>query len=283
MTQEQDGPLRILVVVAHPHDFTHCSGTCGIHAANGDAVTLVTVTDGSLTHNEKLHDELMKPEVERDPAVINQSPQDYAAIKAAEIRQICGLFGVEDVRILTWPQPFRLEQVPKAVDALQEIILEVRPHVLITQRPYYSGRQGLASMARDDHNETAIAVLEAKGLASIPNSATKVRPHSIAATYYMGVYFMPDEIDFYVDISAWYDQRVQAEMLFKSQSQTEAFARKRVEIGAGTMGWSAHTAYAEGFVRAEPEVLPSIIVPHTALARAAGLREDQLKRVAGEL
>jgi hypothetical protein len=23
--------LRILVVVAHPHDFVHCSSTCGIH------------------------------------------------------------------------------------------------------------------------------------------------------------------------------------------------------------------------------------------------------------
>lgn len=32
-------PLRLMVVVAHPHDFTHCAGTCGIHASRGDAVS----------------------------------------------------------------------------------------------------------------------------------------------------------------------------------------------------------------------------------------------------
>ena len=28
--------MRILVVQAHPHDFTFCGGTCGIHVARGD-------------------------------------------------------------------------------------------------------------------------------------------------------------------------------------------------------------------------------------------------------
>ena len=28
--------LKFLCVVAHPHDFTHCAGTMGIHHANGD-------------------------------------------------------------------------------------------------------------------------------------------------------------------------------------------------------------------------------------------------------
>ena len=45
-------PLRFLVVVAHPHDFTHCSGTCGIHINMGDSVTVVTMTDGGMKHNE---------------------------------------------------------------------------------------------------------------------------------------------------------------------------------------------------------------------------------------
>ena len=51
-------PLRLLVVSAHPHDFTHCAGTCGIHTARGDSVTVVSVTSGAYTHNEELHDEL---------------------------------------------------------------------------------------------------------------------------------------------------------------------------------------------------------------------------------
>ena len=63
----QDQSLRFLVVKAHPHDFTHCAGTCGIHAAQGDSITVVSMTNGVGTHNEKLHDELLKPEAEQDP------------------------------------------------------------------------------------------------------------------------------------------------------------------------------------------------------------------------
>jgi len=99
----------------------------------------------------------------------------------------------------------------------------------------------------------------------------------------MGVYFTHDEIDFYVDISEWKEQRVQAEILFRSQGHTEAFARKRIEIGAGNMGWHAGTQYAEGFVRAAPELLPRLIVPESALRRASEPRKNHLKRLVGKL
>ena len=274
-------PLRILVVVAHPHDFTHCAATCGIHAARGDTVTLVTVTSGAQTHNERLHDELMKPESERDPLVVNQGPEEYAEIKAAEVRRVCGLFGVTDVRIMQWPQPFRIENCPGVVVDLRQVFYDVRPHVLITQKPYYNARNGMALMARDDHNETAIAVLEARGLASMPNYETRERPHTTAVTYYLGVYFTREEIDFYVDITEWRDKRIEAEVMFESQGQFDEFARKRVEIGAGSAGWHAHVGYAEAFVRAEPEVLPDLRVPETALRRAEEPREAGLRRMAG--
>ena len=274
-------PLRILVVVAHPHDFTHCAATCGIHAARGDSITVVTVTSGARTHNERLHDELLKPEAERDPAVLAQGPEEYARIKADEVRNVCGLFGVTDVCILQWPQPFRLESSPGAVDELRRIFHDVRPHVLITQKPYYDARHGMANMTRDDHGETAIAVMEAKGLAAMPDHETRERPHTVAATFYLGIYFTREEIDFYVDISEWRDKRVQAETLFASQGQFEEFARKRVEIGAGTAGWYAQVAYAEGFVRAEAETLGELRVPELALLRAEEPRQESLRRKSG--
>ena len=281
MTQEQQS-LRILVVKAHPHDFTHCSGTCGVHTARGDSVTVVSVTDGVNTHNERLHDELMKPEKERDATIINQTPEEYAEVKAKELYQVCALFGVTDVRFLGYPQPFRVDKTPEVVEMLRDIIYDVHPHVLITQRPYFSGPHGMGSAARDDHTETAIAVHEATGLAATPDYIRRQTPHTIAATYYPGVYFMPDEIDFYVDITGWKEQRIQAEILFSSQGHTEAFARKRVEIAAGQMGWAAGREYAEGFARARPEVLPHIIVPKSALERASEPHEKHLRRVSGE-
>lgn len=283
MQEKEKKQLRILVVVAHPHDFTHCAGTCGIHTTTGDSVTVVSVTNGVNTHNELLYDELLKPNKDRDARIINQTAQEYAEVKAMEFREVCALFGVSDVRILPFPQPFRLQNTPEAVEALQGIIYDVRPHVLITQRPYFSGPHRLASGMRNDHDETAFAVLEAVGMAATPDYATKQKPHSIAATYYMGVYFTHDEIDFYVDISEWKEQRVQSEMLFRSQGHTEAFAHKRIEISAGNMGWHAGTQYAEGFVRAAPEVLPRLIVPELALKRASEPRKNHLKRLSGEL
>ena len=278
-----DQKLHFLVVVAHPHDFTHCAGTCGIHVQRGDSVTVVCVSDGANTHNERLHDELLKPAEQRDPAIIDQTFEDYARIKEDEFRKVCALFGVTDVRIFPFPDhPFIADQHPGAVEKIRDVILEIRPDVLIAHRPYLAGPNAFVSAQHNDHVESTLAALEGASLAARPNIKTKQQPHTIAATYYMGVYFMPNEIDFYVDITDWYDQRVEAEILFASQSHTSAFARKRAEIGAGTMGWCCGVGYAEGYVRSRADLLPRIIVPEIALQRAAEPRVNRMNRIAGE-
>ena len=274
--------LKFLVVTAHPHDFTHCSGTCGIHAEMGDEVTVVSVTGGGHTHNEKLHDELLKPEGERDRSVTEQSADDYTATKEDELRRVCAIFGVKDVRVLDFPdKPFK--NTPEVVEALRKVILEVRPDVLIPQSPFLEGTKGLPRAAHDDHLETAFATIEAQDLASIPTFGSTETPHTIAATYYPGVYFQPDEIDFYVDISAWTERRVQAEATFASQAQSPTFARRRVEIHTGYQGWRGGTAAAEGFVRSGPETVSHITVAASALRRAREPKQNHIKRMSGEL
>ena len=282
MTQEQDGPLRILVVVAHPHDFTHCSGTCGIHAANGDAVTLVTVTDGSLTHNEKLHDELMKPEAERDPAIINQGAGDYSAVKAKELEEACAIFGITDVRILGFPQPYRVSLFPESITALREVIMETRPHVMITQSPHLTSRNGMAVRMPDDHEETAFMSLEARSRAATATPGDTVAPHTIAAIYYPGVYYQNDEFDFVVDISDWFEKRVAAEDKYRSQGHYPAWSRKRMEVSLGNVGWFAGTMYGEGFVRDKSELVSRITVAESALRRASEPVGDHYERIVGE-
>ena len=105
----------------------------------------------------------------------------------------------------------------------------------------------------------------------------------MALTYYLGAFFETDEIDFYVDISAWAEKRVEAEALFATQGHTEAFARKRIEVDAGRAGWACGTQYAEGFVRRDPDLFDELPVPARALQKARGKRMDQLRRMAGEL
>ena len=112
-----DPKLRILGVNAHPHDFTHYAGTLGIHASQGDEVTVVSVTPGVNVHNERLADELRKPPEERDPAVMNETPEQYVDIKLDELKRACAVFGITDVRMLDFPEPFRLSTSPEAIQA----------------------------------------------------------------------------------------------------------------------------------------------------------------------
>ncbi len=266
--------LRLLVVVAHPHDFVHCSGTCGIHTSVGETVTVVSVTSGTSTpHNESLAIEQAKPAEEQDPAIINKTPEQFAAEKTEELRKAAALFGITDVRVLAFPDhPFFWSKHPEAIEQLRDIILEVRPHVLITQSPYTSRPNmrpyGLSSGAHNDHNDTAYAVLEARALAQAPRHGATQRPHKIAATYYLGVYFEQSQIDFAVDITDWYEQRVQAEAMYVSQGHTEARARRTIDVSVGNVGRHSGTTYAEQFVRERLELLPHIVVPESALRAA---------------
>ena len=152
-------------------------------------------------------------------------------MKEQEFRQVCALFGCTDARILPFKdKPFKKSD--EAVEAVRNIIYETRPNVLITQSPYLTGHHDRPVGAHNDHTDTAFTVMEAQMLASLPDYERQEQPHRIATTLYPGVYFMDNQIDFYVDVSEWAEQRVQAEMLFDSQGHTEAFSKKRIEISA---------------------------------------------------
>ena len=250
--------------------------------AQGDEVTVVSVGRGVYTHNERLHAELMKPPGERDRPVLDEGPEDYTEVKATELREACAVFGIEDVRILGAEEPFRVAKSPDTVEELRDIILELRPHVMITQSPYFSGHHRLQSGAVDDHSEVAHASLEARDLAGTVRYGSEAPPHRIAATYFPGVYFERDQYDFYVDVTDRFEQRVEAEMAFRSQGHTDEFARRRMSVTLGNIGWYAGTMYAESFVRERPEVLPKIIVADRSLERATELPSEHIRRISGQ-
>ena len=277
MTQPK---LRFLGVVAHPHDFTHFAGTLGIHTAIGDSATVVAMTAGVRTHNEKLSTELMKPVAEQDPEIINQSEDDRAAEKIDELRRAGALFGVTDVRVLGYPdKPFMLERNPEAIDELRDIILEVRPHIVISQSIFTSGRG--RSGVPNDHTETAYATAQAMGMASLPKMGSGQAPHNVAVTLYPGVYFNKDEWDFIIDISDWSEQRVQAEETYISQGHTPEWSRKRIDLQVGEAGWSAGTLYAEGFVRASPELLTRITLSDASLNKETETALGHMEAITG--
>jgi len=274
--------LRILSVNAHPHDFTHYAGTLGIHVADGDTATVVSMTGGASTHNLKLAEEMAKPQENRDQKLIDQINKEYTNQKADELRSACNIFGITDVRILPYADKlFTLEKNPGAVDALRDIILDVRPHIMITQSPYLTGRKGHKLGARDDHSETGFASIEARMLAGIARYEDSRPTHKIPATFFPGVYFEHDEWDFVVDITDFFDKRVQAEATYISQGHTPEWSRKRMEVTLGNAGWYSGTQYAEGFVQEKPFRMPKIILPDSVLSEAGETEAVRHTRMVG--
>jgi LmbE family N-acetylglucosaminyl deacetylase len=274
--------LRILSVNAHPHDFTHHAGTLGVHVADGDTATVVAMTGGAATHNQKLAEEMAKPLEDRDPDLIERINREYTDQKAGELRAACGFFGITDVRILPYADKlFTLEKNPGAVDALRDIILDVRPHVMITQSPYLDSHRGRKLGARDDHSETGFASIEARMLAAVPRYEDTRPTHRIAATFFPGVYFERDEWDFVVDITDFFEKRVQAEATYLSQGHTPEWSRKRMEVTLGNAGWYSGTQYAEGFVQEKPFLVPKISLPESVLREAVETEAARHARMVG--
>ena len=287
MCNEQNAheKLRILAIVAHPHDFTHCSGTCGVHVRLGDEVTVVTLMNGRKMHNEKYYDELKKPVCEQNPDIVNMSLEEYGKQKEQEFIKGVELFGITDIRILHAPEPFRFFKSPEYAEEVAKIILDVRPDIVITQSPYIDEndfqRNHMANLVLDDHSQVAIAVHEGLYIASVPNHETKVVPHRVAMVIYMGVYFNRDRVDFYVDISDFVEQRIMAEAMFDSQGHTYEYAKKSIERTVGGQGSMSRMAYSEGFVRSTFEVCEKIPISPLSLRRAKESALAALKRIEG--
>ena len=242
-------PMRILVVVAHPHDFTHMSGTCGKHAGRGDRVTVVSVTGGATTHNEPLEQELRKPKEQQDRAIVNETVQQYATRKRTELENACRIFGITDVRVLPFADQF-LRPSDELDRAIVQIILAVRPHILLTHMPHTIASRGRIHQGANDHVEAGAAVERACQLAATPDPDSNVKPHRIVKTFYMGVEW-PGEWDLVIDVTEQAARRVEAEKMFSSQGyDIESFAIKRLDVGAGVAGWHAGFGYGEAFVSA---------------------------------
>jgi hypothetical protein len=107
-------------------------------------------------------------------------------------------------------------------------------------------------------------VLEARAQCLNPSFGSTVRPHKIAATYFLGIYFEQSQVDFTVDVSEWYESLVQVEAMFQSQG-LEARARRTVDVTLGHPGRYSGTMYAEPFVRESIERYPHLIVSDAAL------------------
>ena len=238
--------LTILGIFAHPHDCLHCMGTCAHHVADGDSVTVVILTDGGSTHNERLWKELQKPLERRDPRIVDETREQFVETKRKEVQKACSYFGIADVRVLGYPdRPIR--RTDEMVGRVADLICEVRPDILITELPHELNPDP-TYISPNDHTTCAAVVQEASYVAYHPHQDSTRGRHAVARSYFTAPGVPSYEVDFFVDISDQYENRVKADACYVTQGHTMAYARHRVDRSYGHYGWTAQTKYAEKFV-----------------------------------
>jgi N-acetylglucosamine malate deacetylase 2 len=133
---------RVLIVAAHPDDETIGAGIAMSRMRN---VAVLHMTDGA----------------PRDRNFIAKSftgsVEDYAQVRAREVREALALAGVTDIRSLACPDLEAMYRLPALARGVGEVVREVRPALVITH-----GYEG----GHPDHDAAAFAVqfMECGGL-----------------------------------------------------------------------------------------------------------------------
>jgi len=246
--------VRVLLIGAHPADcLEKAGGTLAHHAQRGDEVTVLIVTLGAWSHDWRLMDENDERNLEGRQAQIAKAMQ----AKLEEARRGLSILGIDDVRTLGLDDSKEV-LTQETVDRIAEVILEVKPDVVITEHPYDLG-------GFNQHATVGGATIYAcKRARSLPQSGTDTR-HHVASIYFMspigrlghamgrGSSFIA-QVDVYIDITDMIEKKVQALDCLGSQYMRGDYARKMVEIKAGAAGFAACVPYAESFQRYSPWV-----------------------------
>ena len=222
-------PKRALVVMAHPDDieFT-CGGTAAKLADAGWHVTFCLVTSGD--------------KGTKDP---NLSPAELAVLREAEQEAAAAELGVRRCIFLRWPDGF-VEDGPELRGAIVRVIRDVRPDLLMT----WDGYRGFNHR---DHRTVGIVALDAafplaRSVHYFPEqNSAGFEPHRINEILLAG----SREPDYFVDISAQMERRVDALVRHASQVQVENRDEmaKRMQRRATDAAKAGRVPWAEAFRR----------------------------------
>ncbi|WIG58625.1 MAG: hypothetical protein OJF49_001371 [Ktedonobacterales bacterium] len=215
---------RVMAIFAHPDDAEFlCSGAIARFVASGYRAQYVLATSG-----DKGSD---------DP---NATPEQLIATREAEQLAAAKILGVEEVTFLHHRDgevevsiPFRRE--------LAHVIRRGRPDVVITFDPWQRYQ------IHPDHRavgQTALdAVAAARDHMYYPEQLTEgLREHRVHNVYL----FATDQPNYYIDITATIDKKVEALLAHTSQIRSEGLA-ERIRARARAAGLEIGVEYAEAF------------------------------------
>jgi LmbE family N-acetylglucosaminyl deacetylase len=183
-------------VVAHPDDAEFSSaGTIRKLAKEGKRVVIIQVTSGDRGSTDR-----------------NATPEGMAATREAEEREASALLGVAQLVFLNEPDGAVVPDLSLR-EKITRMIRTHRPDVLVTHDPFRP------YALHPDHRAVGMATHDAvyptarDHLYYPEHLAAGLEPHKTAEIWYFGA----DQPDRYVDITATFDDKIQALRKHKSQ------------------------------------------------------------------
>jgi LmbE family N-acetylglucosaminyl deacetylase len=213
-----------MAIFAHPDDADFlCSGTIARFTASGYRAHYVLATSG------------------------DKGSDDYTAtgaqlseIREAEQLAAAHVLGVEDVTFLRHPDGEVEVNMPLRRE-LARVLREHQPDVVLTFDPWQ--RYQIHPDHRAIGQSTLDAVAAARDHMYYPEQLSpELREHRVHNVYF----FATDDPNYYVDISATIDQKIQALLCHTSQMRTEGM-EERIRTRARLAGQVVGLAYAEAF------------------------------------
>lgn len=228
--EAQDQARRALVIVAHPDDAEFlCAGTVARWCSEGWEVNYLLVTSGDMGSRD--------PEMTRERLQVVREKEQRAAAK---------VLGVRECVFLRYPDGF----VEDTAELRGEIVREIRrlrPDVVVTWNPFRN------SFTHRDHRLTGQAALDAvyplaRNPLGFPEQLQEgLEIHRVNEVLLAGT----DQPDYHVDVTDFFNQKIQALRKHKSQIGQAPVRelRKRLRQRMAEGGKGAGYKLAESFRR----------------------------------
>ena len=232
-----DFPGKIVLNIgAHPDDNDFgAGGTVAKAARQGAQVHYLIATTGQRGSSDE-----------------TMTAERLSEIRKKEQEEAARSLGVRDVRFLDYVDG---ELVPdiKLKEQVVIAIRRIRPDIVFTMDPSFFYYKNYGFVNHSDHRAIGEATLDAcyplaRDLLSFPaHIQAGLKPHKVKELLLHS--FVPENANFYVDVTETFDLKIKALSLHRSQVTDLEAVRNRMAERARAVGKLAGCKYAEGFVR----------------------------------
>lgn len=231
---QEEEPVRVLVVAAHPDDPEFgCGGTTARWAAEGKEIYYLVCTRGNKGSSDA-----------------EMTPDRLIRIREEEQRAAAKVIGAREVTFLDFPDG-ELAPTFQFREAIVREIRRVRPRIVFTHDPTVMYTDG--HINHPDHRAVGTATLDsvyptARDRLNYPeHEQAGLLPHKVKEVYLWGA----TSPNTWIDISPSFDRKIEALRCHVSQVGTAERMVERMRERAKSVGDPQGVPLAEAFFRVE--------------------------------